>query len=159
MTDNQNAKTKGRSTSKVADAILAAIAGRPSATTVEVTDAVGLGRSTVTKALALLDAEGLVARQPGGRDGPRRLPDRWTAATAADAPADDAQGQRLGKGQLAGMVLDYLRANPGEHTPTSVAKALGGKSAGAVANALDKFTGTGEVVESCPKPRRYQAVG
>jgi hypothetical protein len=144
-----------------ADVVLATVAEHPGATANELALASGLGRSTVTKVLATLAQEGRVNRQPGGREGSRRLPDRWTRPGAQKTKGKKGNGAepteaRLGKGELAAQVLGFLRANPGEHSPSEVAKALGGRSSGAVANALDKFVASGDAVESCPKPRRYR---
>ncbi|WP_053720618.1 hypothetical protein [Saccharothrix sp. NRRL B-16348] len=63
---------------------------------------------------------------------------------------------RLASGSLRGMVEDYLRDHPGEEFgPTAIAKALGGKSSGAVSNALDKLTGDGTAVKTKESPRRF----
>ena len=56
-------------------------------------------------------------------------------------------------------MLAYLRDHPGEHTPTAVARALEGRSAGAVGNALAKLADAGEAVQTSPAPRRYRATG
>jgi len=83
-----------------------------------------------------------VKRTTGGRDGALRLTDCWslpTTAARAKRRAGAAAGgssTRLGKGELGGLVLAYLRDHPGEHSPTALAKALDGRSSGAVANAL-----------------------
>jgi len=49
-------------------------------TVAEIVAAAGLGRSTVGKALARLEQSGRVRRSAGGREGARRLPDRWSVA-------------------------------------------------------------------------------
>ncbi|WP_419997806.1 helix-turn-helix domain-containing protein [Streptomyces boninensis] len=49
-------------------------------TVTEVALAIGLGRSTVGKALTALEERGLVGRQPGSTTSGRRSPDRWTAS-------------------------------------------------------------------------------
>lgn len=54
----------------------------------ELADTVGMGRSTVTKHLTALEAEERVTRTPGGRDGSRRLPDRWASASDSVPEAD-----------------------------------------------------------------------
>ncbi|MCU1680206.1 MAG: hypothetical protein JWQ81_945 [Amycolatopsis sp.] len=75
------------------------------------------------------------------------------AATAAD-PASDKP--RLVPGALRGMVEDYLRDHPGqEFGPTAIAKELGGKSSGAVSNALDKLVEDGVAAKTNDKPRRF----
>ena len=92
-----------------------------------------------------------------------------TAADGADGattdgdttPEDgtDATGEkkaRLAPGGLRGMVEDYLRDHPGEQFgPTAIANALGGKSSGAVSNALDKLVETGVAAKTQDKPRRF----
>jgi predicted ArsR family transcriptional regulator len=147
------------------EAVLAALAERPGATAAELAEATGRARSTATKALATLGAEGRVSRAAGGRDGARRLPDRWSLPSPKKTPRpprtprDSGTGAavRLGKGELAGLVLAHLRAQPGEHSPSAVAKALGGRSSGAVGNALDRLVASGEAVQTSPAPRRYRA--
>ena len=146
------------------EAVLAALAGRPEATAAEVADAAGIGQSTAAKALAALAAENKVRRVAGGRDGGRRLPDRWSVpappkqARNRQRPSGAAaEAARLGKGQLGELVLAHLRGHPGEHSPTAVAHALGGRSTGAVGNALDRLVAAGQATQTSPKPRRYQA--
>jgi hypothetical protein len=63
---------------------------------------------------------------------------------------------RLAPGSLRGMVEDHLRDHPGEEFgPTAIAKALGGKSSGAVSNALDKLVADGTAVRTKEAPRRF----
>ena len=71
-------------------AILKALAANPEATAAEVADAAGVGRSTASKVLARLASSGEVRRIDGGRDGARRLPDRFALASAEPA-ADDGK--------------------------------------------------------------------
>jgi hypothetical protein len=150
-----------------AEAVLAALGSAP-ASAAEVAQAAGIGRSTATKVLAAMAAGGQVVRTPGGRDGARRLPDRWSLPEAPGDP-DRAGGQsgdstgstsaasRLGKGELAAMVAAFLRDHTGEHSPSAVATALGGRSAGAVGNALGRLVATGQATQTNDRPRRYRA--
>lgn len=165
-----------------AEALLVALAAHPGATAFELAADAGMGRSTVSKALAALEAAGRVRRTPGGREGGRRIADRWAVAqpTGDDSTSDDSTsdststdvaqaapllreaasppgGQRLGRGRLAEAVLDYLQANPGDHGPVGVAKAIGGKSSGAVGNALGRLAEQGRAVLVGDSPRRYRA--
>jgi DNA-binding MarR family transcriptional regulator len=161
------AATRGPSSS---EEILAALTRNPNATAADLADAAGIGRSTAAKTLAALEGAGKARRTPGGRDGARRLPDRWaltppakrvararkaTPNTLTDvAPAAPAPA-RLGKGQLRDLVLAYLNDRPGEAlTPTALGKATG-RSPGAIANALRRLAECGEVVEVSSAPRRY----
>lgn len=144
--------------------------------------------STVGKALAGLEAGGRAGRRPGGRSHGRRLPDRWTAVASAAADTSGAGGtesteaptsvtgpierpsvlapprrqrreDRLGPGQLAGLVLDQLRAGDGQPvTAGGLAKALD-RSAGAVSNCLQRLTSAGQVSMVTEAPRRYVARG
>jgi hypothetical protein len=79
------------------------------------------------------------------------------AATDADTDGNgDEKAERLAPGALRGMVEDYLRDHPGEEFgPTAIAKALGGKSSGAVSNALDKLVEDNTAVKTKDKPRRF----
>lgn len=155
--------TPGATSSR--EAVLAALASGP-ASAAEVAEAAGIGRSTATKALAALAASGEVGRSEGGRDGARRLPDRWSLpeaderhdTDAAPLAAGDGSGSvRLGKGELAAMVAAYLADHPGEHSPSAIAKALDGRSAGAIGNALGRLVEAGGAVQTSDRPRRYQA--
>lgn len=147
------------------EAVLAALASGP-ASAAEVAEAAGIGRSTVTKALASLAASGEVERSEGGRDGARRLPDRWSLPEADEShdtggapPAgSDVPGSvRLGKGELAAMVAAYLADHAGEHSPSAIAKALDGRSAGAIGNALGRLVEAGGAVQTSDRPRMYRA--
>jgi DNA-binding transcriptional ArsR family regulator len=156
------------------------LATKPGATVAELAEAAGLGQSSVGKALAALEAEGAAIRAPGGREGGRRLADRWTLVTAADAPPAPAEDSatagsasdattdaalptkrgRLGKGALGSLVLAHLSAHPDEdYGPVAVAKALGGKSSGAEGNALQRLCDAGDAVLVSESPRRYQIAG
>jgi biotin operon repressor len=167
-------------TQKVSPAqVLDALTARPGVSAAELADALGLGQSTAAKHLAALEAAGTARREPGGRDGGRRLPDRWTATvpdaenpapdTAAELAADATEPaagtpdgslsatERLGRGALGTLVRDYLAARPGEDLgPTQVAKGLGGKSSGAVSNALARLEAAGEARLVSTSPRRYR---
>ncbi|OHV40373.1 MULTISPECIES: winged helix-turn-helix domain-containing protein [Pseudofrankia] len=85
-------------------------------------------------------------------------------ARAAQPPATGPAEQRVNgngsarmrPGQLAGQVLDYLRANDDvAFTPGEIARELV-RSSGAVANALASLAGHGAVTQVSDKPRRYQ---
>ena len=149
------------------EAVLKALAAKPQATAAEVAAAAGVGRSTASKLLARLASTGDVRRTQGGRDGARRLPDRFALAstepaakTAKPKAAEDAEPKaaedRLKPGQLDGLVMAFLRENKasGPHGPTTVAKALN-RSAGATSNCLTRLTEAKEVRQDSDKPRRY----
>jgi DNA-binding IclR family transcriptional regulator len=148
-------------------AILKALAANPEATAAEVAVAAGVGRSTASKVLARLASLGEARRTEGGRDGARRLPDRFALASAEPAAktarpkaAKDtepkAASEHLKPGQLDGLVLAYLKehADSGPHGPTTVAKALD-RSSGAVGNCLVRLTKAKQVRQDNEKPRRY----
>ncbi|OLT24918.1 hypothetical protein BJF83_23580 [Nocardiopsis sp. CNR-923] len=82
--------------------VLAALAEAPEPITVTaLAEAVGVGKSTVGKHLPALEKEGLAVRTPGGREGRRRLPDAWHAATsvASDTTGDGADTSPLQVGE------------------------------------------------------------
>ena len=148
-------------------AILKALAANPDATAAEVAVAAGVGRSTASKVLARLASTGEARRTEGGRDGARRLPDRFslvsaepaakTAKTKAAANTKPkAAGEHLKPGQLDGLVLAFLKKNAdsGPHGPTTVARALE-RSSGAVGNCLVRLTKAKQVRQDSDKPRRY----
>lgn len=167
MTASPHATQRPQRTEK----LLAVLGAHPGATAADAAAAMGLGRSTTAALLATLASEQLVERTPGGREAGRRLADRWAlpapgqshpgppAAVADQVPTATipaAVGRRLGRGQLAEQVADYLRAHPGEHSPVSIAQAVGAKSAGAVGNALGRLVEAGQAVRSGAAPRRYR---
>jgi DNA-binding IclR family transcriptional regulator len=127
------------------------------ATAVEIATAAGLGRSTVSRTLARLESAGKVRRSEGGRDGARRLPDRWCLTRRrARLPRKTADG-RLRPGELDGLVLAYLNkhAKGKPLGPTAVANGLE-RSSGAVGNCLKRLTNTGQVRQTGEQPRRYE---
>lgn len=150
--------------------VLAALKGKGGLTTAQVAEKAGLARSTVTRTLAELETEELAERVPGGHDGKARTPDTWyqpgktpkpgKKATAQKAAAPDQPDGRLGKGELREMVLDHLAAHPKqEFGPSQLAKPeVLGRSAGAIANALDKLVEDGKAELTGEKPRRYRYV-
>ncbi|MBV9661801.1 MAG: MarR family transcriptional regulator [Acidimicrobiales bacterium] len=161
-------------TNKVSpEQVLDALAAHPGATSAALAEVLGIGQSTAAKHLAALEAAGSAHREPGGRDGGRRLADRWnTAASAPDdntAAADDPEpdqvdaaaagsAERLGRGALGVLVREYLAARPGEELgPTQIGKALD-RSQGAVSNALARLEAAGVAELVSPSPRRYRIV-
>jgi DNA-binding IclR family transcriptional regulator len=60
------------------EAILEALGQHPQATTTELAQAAGVGRSTAAKTLATLEGQGRVARRRGTPEGGKPTPDRWT---------------------------------------------------------------------------------
>jgi len=64
---------------------------------------------------------------------------------------------KLRSGELRDQVAQLLAANPGrEYTTGQIADALGGRSSGAVGNALDRLVATGLVQLLPGPPRRYR---
>ncbi|MBF6215767.1 hypothetical protein IU487_32740 [Nocardia puris] len=90
---------------------------------------------------------------------------------ALDTPAtdsDDGSGSagqpiegsphpdKLAPGALRGLVEDHLRDHPGqEFTPHQIGKALGGRSSGAVHNALVRLTDTGVAEMTTARPKKF----
>jgi DNA-binding IclR family transcriptional regulator len=140
------------------EAVVNALASRADLTSAEIATITGLARSTVAKSLAALERSGMVSRGPGGRDGRRRLPDRWSLGSAdkGDTPTR-ASTSRLRPGQLDELVRGYIDSLGNDAAgATAVAKALG-RSAGAVANCLTRLAGAGRVRQVSDKPRRYSS--
>ncbi len=139
------------------EAVLGFLAKRPNATAADVAAAAGIGRSTAAKMLARLERSGEARRSAGGKEGGRRLPDRWMLApgeSATEAP-NSADARRLKPGELDGLILDYLRKHSTEALgPSAVAKSLQ-RSSGAVANSLARLTRDERVRQVGERPRRY----
>ena len=140
-------------------AVLAAVRAQLETTAAEVAEAAGIGRSSATKQLAALERAGKVARRRGGREGGRRLPDRWALAgetAGSGKPQAKGSGERLRPGQLDGLVLAYIaeHADEGPLTASAIGRGIR-RSSGAVANCLKRLAETGQVREASARPRRY----
>ena len=68
-------------------ALLNALKANSEATAADLAVAAGVGRSTAGKALSRLASSGEIRRTEGGRDGARRLPDRFSLAPSEPASA------------------------------------------------------------------------
>lgn len=136
-----------------------ALAAGRAMTSAEIATTTALGRSTVTKALATLERMGKVRRTVGGRDGGRRLPDRWSLTASKGRSRAGSSTNRLRPGQLDGLVLNFIdtHAQDAAIGPTAVAKALD-RSAGAVGNCLARLAAAGQVRQVNEHPRRYRSV-
>lgn len=141
------------------EAITKALAAQGELTSAELAATAGLGRSTVTKTLAALERAGKVRRRPGGSEGGRRLPDRWSLAPSGQRGpnAGSSSTERLRPGQLNGLVLDFLNTHDRDASLgiTAVAKGLG-RSAGAIGNCLSRLVAAGRVRQVGDHPRRYR---
>ncbi|MBF6456054.1 MULTISPECIES: hypothetical protein [Nocardia] len=63
---------------------------------------------------------------------------------------------KLAPGALRGLVEDHLRDHPGqEFSPHQIGKALGGRSSGAVYNALLRLVGTGVAQMTTERPKKF----
>jgi hypothetical protein len=155
-----------------AELVSEALAEHPGSTAAELAAFAKLGQSTVSKALASMEAAGAASRDVAAPVAGRRLAARWNPATriqpserktvspAGSTPVSDSGdvAGRLRPGQLGTLVLEYLLAHQEqEWSPTAVGKALG-RSTGAVANALAKFAASGDAVLTSETPRRYRIV-
>ena len=87
-------------------------------------------------------------------------PGRGDVGDAVVAVAGSTETGRLGRGALRSLVFDYLGAHGGADGlgPAAVAKGLGGKSSGAVGNALARLEADGAVRLVAERPRRYVIV-
>jgi hypothetical protein len=146
--------------------VIDALAAAGEATVDEVAAAAGIGRTSSRKYLSALVDEDKARRTAGGRDGKRKLPDRFSLVSAEAEPAaggkpeeDSRNGsvERLRPGGLDELVLAYMRGHreEGPFGPTAVAKGLG-RSSGAVGNCLARLASAGEeVTQVGVQPRRY----
>jgi DNA-binding transcriptional ArsR family regulator len=135
------------------EVVVNTLASRGELTNAEIAAATGLGRSTVGKTLAVLERAGIARRSAGGREGGRRLPDRWALGTRGEQPT-----RRLRPGELDGLVLELVNSHEND-TPlgvAAVARALG-RSAGAVGNCLARLAAAGQLEQVGEHPRRYRS--
>jgi predicted ArsR family transcriptional regulator len=139
--------------------VIDALGGAEIATVDEVAGAAGIGRTSARKYLAGLEQTGKVKRAAGGREGKRKLPDRYSLVASRGrrqaAPSEDS-GERLRPGGLDELVLGYMREHreEGPFGPTTVAKGLG-RSSGAVGNCLARLGAAGKLSQVSQRPRRY----
>jgi len=138
-----------------------------SGTVDDIAAAVKISRTSARKYLAGLTVKKTVNREPGGRDGRRKLPDVFSlpgkkrrGKPAKKAAASASKNGRLGPGGLDKYVLDYMRKHKKEapHTPHSIAKAIE-RSSGAVANCLGRLEKDKTVRLVKAKPRQFELVG
>ena len=67
---------------------------------------------------------------------------------------------RLGPGELRRQVAAYLSEHrEREQTPAEIARALGGRSTGAIGNALKTLVDRGDAAHGGSRPNRYRATG
>jgi biotin operon repressor len=156
------------------EAVTATLAAHPESSAAELAEAAGIGGSTASKYLAALERDGVAVRRPGGREGGRRIADRWALADAVASIGpgterstepgpegvptsnDDASTPRLHKGELSTLVLDYLKAHSDDAIgPSALGKELG-RSSGAVGNACQRLESSGGLRLVSESPRRYQ---
>ncbi|MFT3864068.1 MAG: helix-turn-helix domain-containing protein [Solirubrobacterales bacterium] len=158
---------------KVIDALDAA---EGEVTVDEVAAAAGIGRTSARKYLAALEDAGTAKRTAGGREGKRKLPDRYSPIPGGEPPAGeepsgegavveeppaDGPAERLRPGGLGPLVVGYMREHAGEGPfgPSVVAKGLG-RSSGAVGNCMERLASEGGDVERVgERPRRYALKG
>lgn len=144
--------------------VIEALAGAPAATVDEVAAATGIGRTSARRYLSGLEHTGKVKHTAGGREGKRKLPDRYSLIADEKRPPKTKSGttnpkgseKRLRPGGLDGLVLGYMRDHQedGPLSPSLVAKGLG-RSAGAVLNCLERLAAAGKVSKVSGRPRRY----
>ena len=150
---------------------------RPSRATVAlIAGNAGISSAAARRALLAHEKNGTVTRVKGSRPG---ITDTWTPATTPEAPrdedpladarqpADEAAGDQgthrirstcpaTRPGALRDLVEEHLRKFPGTaFTQHQVGKVLT-RSAGAVANALDKLVSLGTAEMVTDKPRTYR---
>ena len=100
------------------------------------------------------------AEPPTTRDSTVDTPAADTTVAGHGGSASTTTVTRLRPGDLRGKVEDHLTTHAGmEFTPGEIARALGGRSAGAVANALATLASTGVARLSCERPKRYTRAG
>jgi DNA-binding MarR family transcriptional regulator len=170
---------KPTQTATVADRVLRALTDLPTPpTAAQLAAHLAVSQSGVTKALAALERSGQAYRSTSGPDhkrvaatwsltappatpaGPESAPALITGRPGTGPAGSTAATGRLGQGRLRALVLEQLRAQPAGTalTPSQIARALG-RSAGAVANACDKLTATGDAHQVGAKPRTFAATG
>ncbi len=144
--------------------IVAFLKEKGEATVEDVVAGIKISRTSARKYLAGLTHEGTVNREPGGREGRRKLPDRFSVPAkkparkgrSAKAARGGSKNGRLGPGELDKHVLAYMRKHKDEapHSPSAISKGIE-RSSGAVANCLARLEKRSEVRLARKKPRAY----
>jgi nitric oxide reductase NorQ protein len=81
-----------------------------------------------------------------------------TAPSASATSSTTSPGSRLPNGELRRQVAEVLTRRAGEElTPRAIATALGGKSCGAIGNALATLADEGHAEQTSTKPIRYRS--
>jgi hypothetical protein len=140
------------------DEVLEFVTKKGKATVDEVVAEVGISRTSARKYLVSLEADKKLTRTPGGRQGRRKLPDRFSPVKGRRSAPNGKKGSggRLRPGELDGLVLAYLRQHQadGPLTASKVGKGIG-RSSGAVANCLERLAGGEQVRRATKRPRAY----
>jgi hypothetical protein len=142
--------TKADSKPSPEDAVKKVVAATPGATTEGIGKATGIARSTAGKLLGRLANAGELVRHQGGRDGGKRLPDRWTLA-GVEMPAAFAA-------HVAGGANAASAAAPSKPSKSDATAKGSGRRQPAKAGAAKPASGPGgEAVAG--KPDRLKAGG
>lgn len=81
-------------------------------------------------------------------------------SASANEPETSGPPLRLARGGLGDLVQQVLAGHPEiDYTPTMISHMLSGRSAGAIANALERQVRAGTAVRVCEAPKRYRHVG
>lgn len=143
---------------KAIDIVEQALTEYSEITVKELAELTGLGKSTIGKQLVVLECDGSAVR----RKTDKRSPETWSMVkTSKKQASEGGKPERLARGELRTLVLEYLKENPGESfTPTALGKVLR-RSSGAVANALVRLStdDDGDVTQVGESPRRYAFMG
>jgi len=139
--------------------VVEVLAAHRGATSAELAEILGIGQSTAAKHLATLEVAGTARRDPGGREGGRRLADRGAPRRPPPTkPGLSARQTGSAAARWAPWCASTWPARPGEDLgPTQIGKALG-RSQGAVSNALARLEAGGEAQLVTASPRRYRIV-
>ena len=158
------ATKEDRASKKLVADITSVLVQTDGVTVNQIAATIGAGRSTVGKALAQLEKDGSARRESASGDSEEKGA-RWFAVAEEARPPKPAKaatpravsdGERMGRGALREAVLNTLMGRAGtEMSPVEISKFLGGKSVGAVTNALEKLAGQGVITRTQDKPRRF----
>jgi DeoR/GlpR family transcriptional regulator of sugar metabolism len=119
-----------------------------------ITTAIGTGTASLHAALDAADLDAALTHLDAIRAAAQNARQVLKAGTKGRAARTS---NALHPGQLRDMVRDHLTAFPNTVlTPYQVGRAIGGRSSGAVANALDKLVEEGHAMLVSDHPRQYQ---
>jgi hypothetical protein len=135
-------------------ALWAALSTNAGATAVELAEIADVSRSTANKALAVMEEAGCAKRTAGGREGSKRLPDRWQALLPDHGPVAAVSTDTAAAEQ--GAETEVPRPDPEQRESAESPDAA---VQGAEAAAAESLPSTSPVADAAPADQESDRAG